>query len=638
MPRKRIDPSALSHSTQNAFNRMSRVWREEGPLVFVRKLADKILQTITGQRSDPTEAAFAIEEILKNPMFDYSNLEAAARIQFDPTVSIVIPVYNGINFVPDCVGSFFQAPTSIRFEVILIDNVSTDGTREALRELTRLHPNLHLIENEVNAGFAGAINQGAAQARGEFLAICNSDIIVTPGWLDRLVASMQADPTLAVVSPMTNYVGEGPQLDQEAIEVTPETANLYAQKVAARSGTHYVPSRLVFFCVLLRKHYFDLLGGIAGVYGLGNYEDDDYCLRARLSGYRLGVVPGSFVFHYGSRTFKEQKIDHTQWMLKNEQIYTDRMVKFAIQHPLQTKALSSRSNTPVVSVIIRTKDRTHPLRRALNSLANQVYKDFEVVVVNDGGADIGETLKTYEPFLRIRYVPLTKSTGRPGALNAGLDAASGEWITYLDDDDILYPTHLEALMHAAINVNQKCVVYTQANKALCLSDESQKNLVTVTRERFAAKKFSIDEMLIDNWIPIMSFMHPAEAVQEIGRFDLSFDIFEDWDFLLRLAEKYPFEEVSERTCEYRFRFGAQVDDSTLLMRERAIQFRTKIYERYPAGNEEIQKKRSLTIFASRQQIEDVKRIGSLALPSYQKSLLTAARLGGFTLPEQFRPH
>jgi len=629
-------PSAFVYHLQDVEKRASRVWREEGCWVFVRKIADKVSRIITHTQPDMPEYYFLIEVMLKNPLFDFSKIDVASQIRLDPIVSIVVPVYNGISFVPQCIRSFFQSPVSVRFEVILVDNASTDGTLESLRELASEHDNLILLENEINKGFAQAINQGAAAARGEFVAVCNSDIIVTPGWLDHLVSAMWENPSLAVVSPVTNYVGEGPQLDPIAEHVTPETANIYAQQVADRSGVQLVPDRLVFFCVLLRKQYFDFLGGISGVFKLGNYEDDDFCLRARMAGFTLGIVPGAFVFHYGSRTFKEQKIDHVQWMFKNERVYFERMAKFSVQTPLRKHAPFFTLPAPAVSVIVRTKDRPFALRRALTSLANQTFRDFEVVLVNDGGVDIYPILNEFESYLMFNYVANPTPTGRAAALNTGLAKARGQWITYLDDDDIVYPIHLELLFTEIILHGENAIVYSDVNKALCWSDDLQKDLVIVDRVSFTFKRYSPDELLVDNLLPIMSFMHSASLIEDIGPFDEGLGIFEDWEFLLRLAQSVSFHSVPRTTCEYRFRFGNAFNDSTLHMREMALQFRTIIYERYPVDDEELEKKRSMTIIAIRQQIEDVRRIVSLQLNELQRSLLIAARLGGFPLPDIFR--
>ena len=629
---------SIHYRFTDTYQRAAQVWQEEGARIFFQRSARKLLRWVGISNPADSSYKYEIEALLKNPFFDPSKIDLQALLQPDPQVSIVVPVYNGLSFVPACLRSFFTAPVGISFEVIAIDNGSTDGILPILREMTSEFPNLKVIENTTNVGFAQGINQGAALARGEYLAICNSDILVTPAWLDRLVSAFHQDPFLAVASPVTNYVGEGPQLDLAAQSITPETYQAYAQQIAGSAGILPVADRLVFFCVMVRKRVFDQLGGLASAFGLGNYEDDDFCLRARMAGHTLAIVPGCFVFHHGSRTFSEHKIDHTKWMLQNEKIFYDRATRFSIQSPLPNRSKRLRQPPPVVSVIVRTKDRPHLLRQALNSLANQCFQDFEVVLVNDGGQGIDGLLAEFEPFLDIVPLNFTIPVGRAQALNRGLEKVRGQWITYLDDDDILYPLHLERLLVAASHSPETPVAYTDANKSLCWVDSlnSNQDLVVLDRIRFASKAFSLDEMLIDNWIPIMSFMHNTRLIEEAGQFDPELQIFEDWDFLIRLAQRYRFEHVPRPSCEYRFRFGKQFDDSTLQQRENALKYRSLIYEKYSAANISIAKKRNDTIIAVAKQIEDVRRIANLQLNDGQKSLLIAARLGGFPLPEAMR--
>jgi len=634
MAKKSLNPHAPAYRRQDLGRRAGQIWRTEGPVNFTNKAVKKLYRIITNTDQLP-EQAFEIEAILKNSLFDLSKIDVLSQIQLEPVVSMIIPVFNGISYVPQCIQSFYQSPVSVRFEVIAIDNGSTDGTLQALRQLSRQLPHFHLVENARNLGFSQAINQGAALARGEFIAVCNSDIIVTPGWLDWLVAAMRADSRLAVVGPVTNYVGEGPQLDKEAATVTPETAGLYAQQVAGRSGVVSVPDRLVFFCVLVRKQYFDFLGGVSSVFGLGNYEDDDFCLRARLAGFTLAVVPGSFVYHFGSRTFKEQKIDHVEWMLNNEKIYYERVASFSTLPLISGLPHQQKRKNPLISVVVRTKDRPYPLARALNSLANQTFQDFEVVLVNDGDLSVDPLLKTFEDRFGFQYIDNHGSPGRSAALNAGLGAAQGQWITYLDDDDLVYPLHLEMLACQTADRPER-ILYTDANKALCWSDDLQRDLVVLERIRFAQMDFSLAKLLVDNWIPIMTFMHPAGLAREIGGYDESLGIFEDWDFLLRLAQRLPFQRIPRITCEYRLRFGTHLDDSTLLQRENALKYRAMIYDRYPAPSEDVEWLRGSTIAAMQQQMEDVRRIATLPVSELQRSFLTAARLGGFPLPEALR--
>lgn len=602
------------------------VLRREGTITFARMAARKLLRKpLELMKARALESVGSIGDNLGRP--DANRRDGLLRLGQPPPVSIILPVYNGLEYVRECVESIYDAPVGIRFEVVAIDQKSRDGSREFLRSCAKDRPNFRLIENETNVGFTRAVNQGAAAARGEFLVIANSDVIFTAGWLDRLVKAMHDEPALAVASPVTNYVGEGPQIDPDARDVTADRAAAYAEHVADRQGILPVVDRLVFFCVLVRKKIFDYLGGFADVFSLGNYEDDDFCLRARMAGFKLGIVPGAFVFHYGSRTFREQRIDYTALMRRNEKVFFERACSFATQFPY-LRGRSEQRDAPHVSVVLRTKDRPYLLKQALASLANQTLMDFEVLVVNDGGVDVAPVLEAFFPYITVKYIETAPPRGRSAALNAGSARASGRYITYLDDDDVVYPTHLEHLLSALSSSGGYRVSYSDVNKALCWSD-SRRDAV-LERTQFARREFDPNALLVENWIPIMSFMHATDCLRAVGGFDEELGIFEDWDLLIRLAQAYSFHHVPRITCEYRFRFGEGPDDSTLRSREKALQTMALIHERYPTEDPSLQDQRAIAIRAARQIIEEIEEIDSVVPDELTRNLLVTARLGSFS--------
>jgi len=101
---------------------------------------------------------------------------------------------------------------------------------------------------------------------------------------------------------------------------------------------------------------------------------------------------------------------------------------------------------PLVSIIVRTKDRPKLLKRALQSIAAQAYRPIEVVLVNDGGYDLDiEEIRNILQDVSLNYIRLEKNTGRAHAGNVGIENARGEYIGFLDDDDEYYPEHLHFL-------------------------------------------------------------------------------------------------------------------------------------------------------------------------------------------------
>ena len=615
------DLGRLQYDLRRIMNTSRFIWRQSGPKQFliygISYLKKKGLNIWHNQARKIK--AITMKKTVNEMIYHSSGLDPI------PVVSLVIPVFNGKNYVPECIESIYHWSIAHRFEVIVVDQNSTDGVSAYLKSCLTMYKNFVLIHNKQNIGFAPGVNQAVAIARGEYIALCNSDLVFTPGWLDHLLTELENDPTIGIVSPMTNYVGEGPQVDPDAQEVDSIHASEYASLVVNRQGLIDAGDRLVFFCVALRRSLYNLLGGLAGVYRTGNYEDDDFCLRTRLLGLKLGIVKRSFVFHYGSRSFKENKIDYTEIMLRNESIYYERVSAFALSKPVILQKANPAE--PFFSVVVRTKDRPHFLRQALQSLSNQTYKQFEVIVVNDGDMNVQSLVQTFVPNLNIRLIP-QHHNGRSGALNTGIEEARSQWLTYLDDDDLVYPNHLE-ILNLGIHQNPDAdLLYTNVNKSLWCMGHTFGEMSFLSRTRFADIDFDRNKLLIDNWIPIMSYVHRSNLAKQINGFSEELDIYEDWDFLLRFSQNCRVVHLRRITAEYRFRFSLDNNDTTLLSRQSALNARLNLYQRFPSQDVEIQTARQLVTQTAHEQINTITRIQRMNLNDQQKTYLLTTFLAG----------
>jgi glycosyltransferase involved in cell wall biosynthesis len=205
--------------------------------------------------------------------------------------------------------------------------------------------------------------------------------------------------------------------------------------------------------------------------------------------------------------------------------------------------------SPLVSVIVRTRDRPALLREALASLRAQTLRDFETVVVADGGtAPPAELLEPAPGEGGITLVHRSPPHGRARALNAGLDAARGRFIAYLDDDDLFLPPHLETLARFLAGSDSYRVAYTDVEQVEQLLGpdgryHEGRRLVVY------GQPFDPHRLLSSNYISLIGLMHAATDL----RYDESFDILEDWDFMIRLAERGRFHRIAGITATYRVR-------------------------------------------------------------------------------------
>jgi len=182
------------------------------------------------------------------------------------------------------------------------------------------------VVNRENVGFAAGNNQGLAVARGEYCLLLNNDVVVTSGWLERLVVCAEKNQDIGIVGPMSNHVA-GPQL----IEAVPyDTTSLEglvpyaADHALANKGKVKRLPRVVGFCMLIKREVVEAIGGLDERYGLGNFEDDDYSLRAVLAGYGSCIAMDCFIHHFGSRTFKGAEIDYQDSLEKKWKIFKDK--------------------------------------------------------------------------------------------------------------------------------------------------------------------------------------------------------------------------------------------------------------------------------------------------------------------------
>jgi len=204
----------------------------------------------------------------------------------------------------------------------------------------------------------------------------------------------------------------------------------------------------------------------------------------------------------------------------------------------------------LVSIIVRTKDRPKLLKRALQSIAAQTYRPIEVVLVNDGGCDLDiEEIRNILNDVSLNYICLEKKTGRAHAGNIGMENVQGQYIGFLDDDDIFYKEHISVLVNLLQKYDYK-VGYTDAHIAFLQFSPESKEIVTTDKRVFTSKDFSYSELLIDNYIPLMSILFSKDILKKFHGFDEKFEIYEDWDLLIRIAENCPFYHVEKVTAEY----------------------------------------------------------------------------------------
>jgi GT2 family glycosyltransferase len=220
-----------------------------------------------------------------------------------PPASIVIVTYNNLGLTQMCLESVFRETDYPNYEVIAVDNASHDGTAEWLAEEAMREPRLRVIGNADNRGFSGANNQGLRATRGEFLCLLNNDTVVTRGWLSTLIGHLRKMPRTGMIGPVSNMVGNAAKIPvgYTAIEEMPRWAADYCRR---HDGETFPMMMLGFFCVVLRRTVCEKVGAMDEQFGVGYFEDTDYCCRVTRAGYELRCARDAFVHHWQGASFR----------------------------------------------------------------------------------------------------------------------------------------------------------------------------------------------------------------------------------------------------------------------------------------------------------------------------------------------
>ncbi len=249
---------------------------------------------------------------------------------------------------------------------------------------------------------------------------------------------------------------------------------------------------------------------------------------------------------YRTYTLPEHVSAAEAYMLVNAEALADDPLKLYESEHVRQKALGlplDSSDLPLVSVIIRSMDRPS-LTEALDSIALQTYPHIEVVIVNAKGPDHGKTAEWCGNFL-IRKIDMTEPAHRSHAANAGLLAAQGHYLVFLDDDDLFLPDHVATLVQALQDHPGKRCAYTGARVDYFVDGQFQKT--TQFNDPFDAGR-----LWGRNFIPIHAMLFERSLVTEDQcRFDEHLEIFEDWDFWIQLSQHTDILHIDKITTVYR---------------------------------------------------------------------------------------
>lgn len=222
-----------------------------------------------------------------------------------PLLSLVVLGFRNFDATTRvCLDSLVPWLDDPEIELLVIDNGSPDDAAQKTADWCAAHPQARCLLSASNRGFAGGMNWGVEQARGQWLLLVNNDTIFPAKTIDALKRALNEAPSdVAMLGPVTNAAGNGQRLWQPGAS--------HAQWLELGQWLHDHPShqlmpayRCDFFCIAIRRDAWQALGGLDPAFGLGYYEDFDFSLRLARAGYRQMITEDVFVLHVGGASFK----------------------------------------------------------------------------------------------------------------------------------------------------------------------------------------------------------------------------------------------------------------------------------------------------------------------------------------------
>jgi len=295
-----------------------------------------------------------------------------------PECSIIIPVFNKAALTGQCLDALFQV-TRGDFEVIVVDDASTDGTQELLSQYAG---RVRVVRHASNGGFATTCNDGAAVAQGKLLVFLNNDTIPLAGWLDALVEYATAHPKAAVVGAKLLFPDDTVQHAGVIITQTRWPHHIYAGFPADHSAVNKSRRFQIVTggCMLIRREIFEKARGFDDAFR-NSYEDVDLCLRLGEMGHEIHYCHESVLYHMESRSRNIKSDQET----KNNQLYKSRwaarthpddfqyymedgllVMDYPPQYPLHISA------SPLLAIKAPWEDQEH-MEQILHNRSKQVY-------------------------------------------------------------------------------------------------------------------------------------------------------------------------------------------------------------------------------------------------------------------------
>lgn len=504
--------------------------------------------------------------------------------EFYPKVSIIIPVYNGENFVSNAIDSALNQ-TYQNIEVIVVNDGSTDKTDEICNK----YGDKIRYYKKKNGGVSSALNLGIKKMEGEYFSWLSHDDEYYPNKVEReIVALSLLENKNTIIYSNYDMMSENGKVYDSVFHNHEELQK--HQELSILNGC------LNGLTLLIPKVAFDECGLFDEK--LLCTQDYDMWLRMlkKYDFYHICDCLTKTRIHdkQTTRTSPVLQEENTSLWInilnsisddKVNEIYGSKLVFLAKMLNFFTKMNyykmidycnseitklsnnnSKLSYNPLISVVIPVYNGANYIKNAINSVLEQTYKNYEVIVVNDGSTDNGETEKIVKSFgKKIKYY-LKENGGVASALNYGISKAKGDYVSWLSHDDEYYPFKLQKQVEVLNDLkNKETILFSNFE---LINEKSEVFSKTQFDKRFSKKQLENDIFpVLKGCTNGCAMLIPKKMLLEDGGFDVSKKTTNDYIMWFKLFSKYPSCFIEDYLIKYRIHSNQDTRKSPVYMDE-----------------------------------------------------------------------
>lgn len=464
-----------------------------------------------------------------------------------PLVSIVVASYNYAKLIGETLDSLL-AQTYRNFEVIVVDDGSSDESVEVIGRYVRRHKNVKLYTHEggVNRGLPATVKLGIEKARGEYVAFCESDDMLEPTNIEekmRLVKRFNGEPNIIINDVAAfgdeNRVRTAANIADERMKALPAEKN-YVTPLQIREKNLIC----TFSCCMVRRSVLQLcdFDGTPRPANLDWWIWRQVCCESPIFVVHKKLTRWRMHDSFMTKESIESVVRQREFLNKMDALLVkrhpeaasdlkplvDELARYEVRDGKMYENGVPLAGQPFFSIIMPTYNRRFCISEAIDSALAQTYGNFELIIVDDGSTD------GTEDFVRSKYADelgggrmhfvRKENSGVCKTRNVGLRVAKGEWIAYLDSDNKLLPFYLEVFVRTIV-----------ANPDIVNMYAKQ---VYAWKRRTVGRPFNLEDLLEANYIDLGVYVHKRSLIDELGPFDENMTRLVDWELIIRQTKKY----------------------------------------------------------------------------------------------------